>query len=317
MNVGSWLLANERPLLIDALRHACPDLLARDADVVFDDDRPRTDDLSMRSTALLGTELLVKYAWSAAAAERIAREGAVMAALAELAPDLRVPEVVTTCNDPVFFVTRRVAGDWLVYPDASELAGDRLARTVEDLGTFLHGLHDPDLLVAVEERGIDLPAPEPQATTDALRSEFGAFVDPERQRRVEVWCDWVDDVLDAPADTVLLHGDFAGHNLMWDHSGAVNVFYDFEDVRRGDPAYDFRYLPAQAATLDILRGTINAYEARGGRPIDLHRVMAWHVRTALGDALWRSQAGVPLAFDGTPSEWVDELADRFSMAALG
>jgi hypothetical protein len=40
--------------------------------------------------------------------------------------------------------------------------------------------------------------------------------------------------------------------------------------------------------------------------------MAWHLRTALGDALWRSEAGIPLADHRTPPEWVDDLAGRFS-----
>ena len=42
---------------------------------------------------------------------------------------------------------------------------------------------------------------------------------------------------------------------------------------------------------------------------------AWHLRTALGDALWRSEAGVHLPDHRTPTEWVDDLAARFR--ALG
>jgi hypothetical protein len=45
------------------------------------------------------------------------------------------------------------------------------------------------------------------------------------------------------------------------------------------------------------------------------RVMAWHLRNALGDALWRSEAGLPLADHRTPPEWVDDLAAR--IGALG
>ena len=43
--------------------------------------------------------------------------------------------------------------------------------------------------------------------------------------------------------------------------------------------------------------------------------MAWHLRTALGDALWRSEAGIPLADHRTPTAWVNDLSIRFS--ALG
>ena len=39
--------------------------------------------------------------------------------------------------------------------------------------------------------------------------------------------------------------------------------------------------------------------------------MAWHLRTALGDALWRSEAGVPLPDHRTPADWIGDLAARF------
>jgi hypothetical protein len=44
--------------------------------------------------------------------------------------------------------------------------------------------------------------------------------------------------------------------------------------------------------------------------------MAWHLRTALGDALWCSEAGIPLAEHRTPPEWVDDLAARFTMLGI-
>jgi hypothetical protein len=43
--------------------------------------------------------------------------------------------------------------------------------------------------------------------------------------------------------------------------------------------------------------------------------MAWNLRQALGDALWHSEADIPLNDHRTPSEWVDDLAARFN--ALG
>jgi hypothetical protein len=44
--------------------------------------------------------------------------------------------------------------------------------------------------------------------------------------------------------------------------------------------------------------------------------MAWHLRAALGDALWRSEAGIPLADHGTPPGWVDDLAARFTLLGM-
>jgi hypothetical protein len=52
-----------------------------------------------------------------------------------------------------------------------------------------------------------------------------------------------------------------------------------------------------------------------GTTLDVDRIMAWHLRTVLGDALWRAEAGVALPDNRTPAQWVDDLADRF--AALG
>lgn len=114
----------------------------------------------------------------------------------------RVPDVVATSDNPVMMVTRRVAGDWLWYLDACGLDGERLDRTATDLATFLTRLHRPDILAAARDAGVELPAPNPQATTRALRERFGAFVDPRRHRRVREWCDWADEarqVGDPPA----------------------------------------------------------------------------------------------------------------------
>ena len=48
--------------------------------------------------------------------------------------------------------------------------------------------------------------------------------------------------------------------------------------------------------------------------------MALHLRTSLGDALWRTEAGLPLLFPrpggGTPDDYVDELAARFALLGI-
>ena len=54
---------------------------------------------------------------------------------------------------------------------------------------------------------------------------------------------------------------------------------------------------------------MHAYERFARRALDLDRVMAWHVLTVLGDALWRTEAGVELPGPGGSAEtWVDDLA---------
>lgn len=44
-----------------------------------------------------------------------------------------------------------------------------------------------------------------------------------------------------------------------------------------------------------------------GHHDDSERALAWHILTRLGDARWRTLAGVDLPGRGTPNEWVDEL----------
>jgi hypothetical protein len=57
------------------------------------------------------------------------------------------------------------------------------------------------------------------------------------------------------------------------------------------------------------------YEMLTSTKLDVDRIMAWHLRTVLGDALWRAGAGIPLPDKRTPVQWVDDLTARFT--ALG
>lgn len=45
--------------------------------------------------------------------------------------------------------------------------------------------------------------------------------------------------------------------------------------------------------------------------------MAWNVLTVLGDALWRTEAGVALPGGGDSSSWVDDLRDRLGIIGVG
>ena len=67
--------------------------------------------------------------------------------------------------------------------------------------------------------------------------------------------------------------------------------------------------------VELLTATMRHYQQITGRQLSRERVMAWHLRNALGDALWHSEAGIPLPDHRTPPQWVDDLAARFT--ALG
>jgi aminoglycoside phosphotransferase (APT) family kinase protein len=127
------------------------------------------------------------------------------------------------------------------------------------------------------------------------------------------WCDWVDDVLAARGEPVFVHGDLHGYNQVW-RDGRLRLVADFDGSGAAEPEYDLRYLPAiGAGGVELVRGVL----ARYPRPLSLDRVMAWHVRTVLGDAMWRTEARVGLPGGGTAASWVDALARRFDALNVG
>jgi aminoglycoside phosphotransferase (APT) family kinase protein len=147
-----------------------------------------------------------------------------------------------------------------------------------------------------------------------LREKFGTWVRPDQSPTILRWCDWADAALASPAPTVLVHGDLHGDNQVWDHD-QLQLVIDFETVGTAEPEYDLRAIPGTGAGVELLNATLRHYQHITGRPLSTDRVMAWHLRTALGDALWRSEADIPLPDHRTPTAWVDGLSARFS--ALG
>jgi hypothetical protein len=171
------------------------------------------------------------------------------------------------------------------------------------------------VLTAVSTSVDTLPAPVAHASTATLRARFGALVRPEQRELVLTWCDWSDQVLAAPGRTVLVHGDFHGDNHLWDRASLrLRLVVDWETAGVGEPEFDLRCLPGDCG-IELFAATVAAYERMSGTTVDVDRVMAWHLRTVLGDALWRAEAGVALPDRRTPAQWVDDLGARF--AALG
>jgi len=242
-------------------------------------------------TAIVGGSFVVKFAWSEIAAVRVRREAAVLGVLERVAPGLAVPRIEGTSLDPAAFATPLVRGRPL-HLDA--LAAEDLESVVDELGSFLAGLHDPAVLGEVSAYVPELVTPHPQGTTGALRERLPRFLDERRARLVAPWYDWVDEVLGSPpAERVLVHGDLHGFNQVWSPDGwKLRLVADFEVAGPAEPEYDLRYFPELAHRYPSL---------------DLRRVLAWHIRTALGDALWRSEGGVPLPFGNTPASYVDRI----------
>ena len=119
-------------------------------------------------------------------------------------------------------------------------------------------------------------------------------------------------VLGSPVPAVLVHGDLHGNNQVWDR-GELRLVVDFENIGAAEPEYELRGFPGpgMGPGLELLTAIMRRYQQVTGRQLSPARVMAWHLRHALGDVLWRSEAGLPLADHRTPPQSVEDLAARF------
>lgn len=120
---------------------------------------------------------------------------------------------------------------------------------------------------------------------------------------------------------VTVPGPAGKQDPQW-HSGSVpngelRLVMDFATAGAAEPEYDLRTLPGpgMGPGLELLTAVMRHYQQVTGRRLSADRIMAWNLRQCLGDALWHSEAGLPLNDHRTPPQWVDDLAARFS--ALG
>ena len=311
-----WLAGCSAQALREALEAAAPELSGYDIPVP--EPAGDGDPQYHKSSVAIGDLFVVKFAWSRPAALRLAREIGVLTTLSAGPAVPFLPEVAASSMDPLLLVTRCVPGTSL-FDVVGSIDLDGAAR---QLASFLAALHLP----AARERAETVIGPLtgaeiPPATTGVLREWFGTRVRPEQRRLVTRWCDWADAVLSSAApDTraVLVHGDLHGDNQVWD-GNELRLVVDFETVGAAEPEYDLRTFPGpgMGPGVQLLTATMRHYERLSGRALSLERVMAWHVRTALGDVVWRTDAGIPLADHRTPPDWIDDLAARFHALGMG
>ena len=262
----------------------------------------------------VGDRFFVKFAWSRPAALRLAREIGVLTGLAREPKVPFLPEVVASSADPLLMITRRVPGTSL-FEVAGSIDPDHAAR---QLVRFLAALHHPAARQRAEAAvGTLTGAQLPPATTRTLRERLGTWVRPDQRRTVVRWCDWADAVLDSPGPAVLVHGDLHGDNQVWDRD-ELRLVVDFENIGGAEPEYELRAFPGpgMGPGLELLTAIMRHYQQVTGRQLSTARVMAWHLRQALGDVLWRSEAGLPLGDHRTPPQWVEDLAARFSAISI-
>ncbi|ALJ15042.1 phosphotransferase family protein [Sphingopyxis macrogoltabida] len=115
---------------------------------------------------------------------------------------------------------------------------------------------------------------------------------------------WCEDHLPAPADPVLVHGDYRMGNIMVDvgkETGGLAVVLDWELAHLGDAHEDLAYgcmtvwrfgrLDQPAFGVGGLDDFFAAYEAAGGAPVDRDRFHFWLVYRTLWWALGCLQMG--------------------------
>lgn len=307
----TWLAECSAAALGEALRIVAPELSGYP--VTVPGPAGKLDPQWHSGSEPLGDRCFVKFAWSRPAALQLAHEISVLAALAREPAVPFLPEVVASSTDPVLLITRRVPGASL-FEVACSIDPDRAAR---QLARFLAALHHPATRRRVEAAAGPLTGPVlPPATTATLRERFGRWVRPDQYRIVTGWCDWADAVLASPGPAVLVHGDLHGDNQVWDHD-ELRLVMDFATVGAAEPEYELRTFPGPGLGpgLGLLAAVMRDYQRVTGRQLSADRVMAWHLRQVLYDALWHSEAGIPLNDHRTPPQWVDDLAVRLS--ALG
>lgn len=307
----AWLAGPSVDAVRNALLDALPGLSVGELTLndVLDSSNPRWQ----RGTAWLGSERVLKFAWSKDAAAELDRERRVMLALGDTPFRRWLPPIEVTTERPVLLVTRRVGGHACV---GAVFGGDSaVSSEATDLARALADLHDPAVSGAVRRAVPDIPPPSPQADTATIRARLSAFLTAPRSAQVDRWCSWVDEVqAQAGGDSVLLHGDLHGYNMLV-ADGRLRCLLDYEGASLGDHNFDFRYLPGLERTIRFFVRTAEVYERLTGRIVEPAPVLAWHIRTVLGDALWRSEAGVPLVDGGTVDGWVDELEARITALA--
>ena len=306
-----WLAECSAAALNDALRVVAPDLSGYP--VTVPGPACKQDPQWHSGSVPVGERFFVKFAWSRPAVLQLAHEIGVLAALARQPAVPFLPEVIAASTDPLLLITRRVPGASL-FEVVGSIDPDRVAR---QLVRFLAALHHPATRQRAEAAVGPLTGPVlPPATTQTLRDRFATWIRPDQHRTVIRWRDWADAVLASPGPAVLVHGDLHGDNQVWDHD-ELRLVVDFATVGTAEPEYELRAFPGpgMGPGLELLTAVMHHYQQVTGRQLSADRVMAWHLRQALGDALWHSEAVIPLNDHRTPPQWVDDLAARFS--ALG
>ncbi|WP_371865804.1 phosphotransferase family protein [Nocardia ninae] len=214
--------------------------------------------------AVVGSERVVSFARTDAAAQRLPARGAVLRALAHLHLGVAVPECLSVAaqGDAVaYLLMTKVSGAPL---DGALLRSPDVAESV---ARQCHGLLD-SLAVAGNDPHIRAslsvaPVDRWQEFAAAVRGELYPLMSVTGRARAERELSAL-DALPHSTDAVV-HGDLGGENLLWDTVDGLPVLrgvVDWDGVCLGDPAEDFAAIGAGYGP-DVLRGVLACTETTG------------------------------------------------------
>ena len=207
---------------------------------------------------------------------------------------VKAPEVVGVLGDSdgmgTGYVMRRVMAE--VNP--AKILADPPRSLLADLGRELAHIHaiPGDAIPAA------IPLMDTRAALAELRSRFLSYGGDRPVIALAI--KWCEDHLPAPADPVLVHGDYRMGNIMVDADGLA-VVLDWELAHRGDAHEDLAFgcmtvwrfgrIDRPAFGVGSLADYFAAYEAAGGVRVDRDRFRFWLVYRTLWWALGCLQMG--------------------------
>jgi aminoglycoside phosphotransferase (APT) family kinase protein len=219
-----------------------------------------------------------------AGARRLQRERRLLAALAPRVT-FAVPRPLDDVDGPLD-IRQRVPGEvgmhlhWSTLEDpvlATAYAGD-LARVLAELHVAFSPTEAAALAGAQRPETYPLPAERLVAVVGSLPAEV--------HHRVRAAIDRYTEILAAPADLVLVHGDVGTHNLAFvPGTRRVAGLFDFEEASCADRHLDFKHLPSYGPR--VLGLVLDDYRERTGVAIDIPRMRVLHLMTALSFWAWR------------------------------
>ena len=211
----------------------------------------------------------------------------IRAAAAKGAP---VPEVVHVCTEEdgigEAYVMGKVEGETL---------GARIVRN-EAFAAIRPKLAGQCGAVLAQIHTIDPASVPPLTTSDALtelEKYEGVYRTVGSERPIfEAAFRWLRDRAPKLEKPTLLHGDFRNGNIMFQPEAGVAAVLDWELAHLGDPAEDLAWICVNSWRFGGLKPVggfgeyaqlLEGYEAAGGKPVPLERVLYWQT---LGSLKW-------------------------------